>query len=355
MSSTSSRRPAAAFRSRAVALATWKRRRAAKAMRTCFCMLRKYRSLLGLSRTLLTSLSGPDPKMVEKAKELCEDLLANVREQYEEFKSRPPRSYGGYGGRGGDSYHGYNRDSHSHHHNSSHSYGNSPAPGAGPSASPPSSNGTPASAADYAAHYAQYYGTDPYAPYGGYQAYVQMYQQWMASQAQASQAGQQQGGTAAPPATTASAPGTSASPPPPPSEAAPPPPPPPSSAAPPPPPPSSGPPGTGSTGGYSAVCFALVNRIFQWLRLTLSRCLRRRAFRSSPTLPPSQPSIDHLHAFQILAEALADKRIIPRDSIFCPVNTQHSRGIGCDGPASPRHPSVGSVPSATGVVCVETL
>ncbi|SPQ27389.1 885bccf3-016e-4ee0-a1fb-7cdae83bc581 [Thermothielavioides terrestris] len=121
-------------------------------------------------------VAGPDPKMVEKAKELCEDLLANVREQYEEFKNRPPRSYGGggYGGRGGgDSYQGYNRDS--HHHNSSHSYSNSPAPGAGPSASPPSSTNTPTSAADYAAQYMQYYGTDPYAAYGGYQAYVQIW------------------------------------------------------------------------------------------------------------------------------------------------------------------------------------
>ncbi|KAJ4307099.1 hypothetical protein N0V88_000475 [Collariella sp. IMI 366227] len=132
-------------------------------------------------------VAGPDPKMVEKAKELCEDLLVMVREQYQEFKSRPPRSYGGgggggggYGSRGGgDSYHGYNRDS--HHQNSSHSYSNSPAPGAGASASPPTSASTPTSAADYAAQYAQYYGSDPYAAYGGYQAYVQMYQQWYAS------------------------------------------------------------------------------------------------------------------------------------------------------------------------------
>ncbi|KAL2135638.1 hypothetical protein VTI74DRAFT_7588 [Chaetomium olivicolor] len=185
-------------------------------------------------------VAGPDAKMVEKAKELCEDLLSMVREQYQEFKSRPPRSYGGggggYGGRGGgDSYHGYNRDS--HHQNSSNSYSNSPATGAGASASPPASTSTPTSAADYAAQYAQYYGADPYAAYGGYQAYVQMYQQWYASQ----------GGQAAT-AAAAAAPGASTSPPPPPpTEAAPPPPPP--SAAPPPPPPS-GPP---DASGYSAV------------------------------------------------------------------------------------------------------
>ncbi|KAL2149566.1 hypothetical protein VTH82DRAFT_8217 [Thermothelomyces myriococcoides] len=211
-------------------------------------------------------VAGPDPKMVEKAKELCEDLLANVKEQYEEFKSRPPRGYGGggYGGRGGDSYHGYNRDN--HHHNNSHSYGNSPAPGAAATPTPPASTSAPASAADYAAQYAQYYGTDPYAPYGGYQAYVQMYQQWAAAQAaQASQAGATPGaggaasapgapGAPGAPAGVSGAPGapgapgaSTSPPPPPPSEAAPPPPPP--SAAPPPPPPS-GPPGAS---GYNAV------------------------------------------------------------------------------------------------------
>ena len=36
---------------------------------------------------MLTSCSGPDPVEVQKAKELCEDLLKNVREQYEEFKN----------------------------------------------------------------------------------------------------------------------------------------------------------------------------------------------------------------------------------------------------------------------------
>src|SRR6478609_5585626 len=90
--------------------------------------------------TLLTNSRGPDPEMVKKAKELCEDLMANVREQYEDFKSRPPRAYGGGGGggssgygdrphnthhQGGSSYQGYNNNS--HHHNKGNSYGNSPA------------------------------------------------------------------------------------------------------------------------------------------------------------------------------------------------------------------------------------
>ncbi|VBB77287.1 Putative protein of unknown function [Podospora comata] len=205
-------------------------------------------------------VAGPDPLMVKKAKELCEDLLDNVKQEYEAFKSRPPpqRHYnggggggGGYGGGrgGGDSFHGqaYNRDSHSHHnssHSQSHSYSNSPAPpAASSSASPAPAASTPTATnpADYAAQYAQYMqyygsaaaGADPYAAYGGYEAYMRMYQQWMASQPQQAPA----------------APGASASPPPPPPSDAAPPPPPPSSA--PPPPPPGGPPGA-SGGMYSA-------------------------------------------------------------------------------------------------------
>ncbi|CAP70582.1 uncharacterized protein PODANS_3_6460 [Podospora anserina S mat+] len=206
-------------------------------------------------------VAGPDPLMVKKAKELCEDLLDNVKQEYEAFKSRPPpqRHYnggggggGGYGGGrgGGDSFHGqaYNRDSHSHHnssHSQSHSYSNSPAPpAASSSASPAPAASTPTATnpADYAAQYAQYMqyygsaaaGADPYAAYGGYEAYMRMYHQCMASQPQQAPA----------------APGASASPPPPPPSDAAPPPPPPSSA--PPPPPPGGPPGT-SGGMYSAV------------------------------------------------------------------------------------------------------
>ncbi|WQF81679.1 Putative KH domain containing protein RIK/BLOM7 [Colletotrichum destructivum] len=215
-------------------------------------------------------VAGPDPKMVEKAKELCEDLIANVKEQYEEFKSRPPRSYGGGGGGGygdrsrshdggygdrsrshdgghGGGHGGYQGHSgHGGHggggYNSGHGghgghggYGGGHGAAQSPSPAPPGGSNSPAAGADYMAQYAQYYGgQDPYAAYGGYAAYVQMYQQYYAA-AQA-----QQQGSPAPP-------GASASPPPPPSEAAPPPPP-PSSA--PPPPPSGSPPGTG---GYGAV------------------------------------------------------------------------------------------------------
>ncbi|KAF4948743.1 hypothetical protein FGADI_9398 [Fusarium gaditjirri] len=196
-------------------------------------------------------VTGPDPNMVAKAKELCEDLIANVKEQYEEFKSRPPR-YGSdrYGGdrHGGDRYNGGGDRNHSHggSHVASHgSYGGSSYggygsnPGGASNSPAPAGVNSPTNAADYAAQYAQYYGgADPYAAYGGYANYVAMYQQYYGAQAQAQAPG-------APGAT----PGQSASPPPPPSEVAPPPPPP--SSAPPPPPPSGPPPGTG--GSYGSV------------------------------------------------------------------------------------------------------
>ncbi|RYP19844.1 hypothetical protein DL765_003098 [Monosporascus sp. GIB2] len=207
-------------------------------------------------------VAGPDPKMVDKAKELCEDLLANVKEQYEEFKARPPRQhYGGHGGGYGDRSHGdrnygdrnYGDRNHGDRSYGDRSYGdrsgnrsgsygggyggyNSPAPGgASASPAPPASAGSPPN--DYAAQYAQYYGgQDPYAAYGGYAAYMQYYQYYAAQQAG------QQGSPAPPP------PGASASPPPPPPTEAPPPPPPGAAAPPPPPPPSGSPPGAGSYG-----------------------------------------------------------------------------------------------------------
>ncbi|CAG7944522.1 unnamed protein product [Penicillium nalgiovense] len=180
-------------------------------------------------------VAGPDANDVQQAKGLCEDLLTNVKEQYQRFKENPPQhNYGGYrggdrgdrgdryqGGGGGGGYGGgYNNRQ---QHNTSSA---SPA-GQAAAASSPSASATPA-AADYSAQYAQYYGTtDPYAAYGGYQnyvAYYQYYQQMAAAQQQ-----QQADGTAPSPAPASEAP-----------------PPPPSSGSPPPPPPGAG-------GSYSAV------------------------------------------------------------------------------------------------------
>lgn len=179
--------------------------------------------------------SGPDPKEVQHAKELCEDLLTNVREQYEEFKARGPPQRGydrppstGYGGQRGYG----DRQERSNSYGAGYGGYNSPAPAGAGLMSPGGAPGaaSPAAGADYAAQYAQYYGgADPYAAYGGYAAYAQYYQQYMA----AAQAAQQQ----APPGP----PGSEQAPPPPPSEA---PPPPPGGA------PSAGPPGVN---GYNAV------------------------------------------------------------------------------------------------------
>ncbi|KAG9257387.1 KH domain protein [Emericellopsis atlantica] len=182
------------------------------------------------------NVTGPDDSMIDKGKELCEDLIANVREQYEEFKARPPRQHGGHGGRGshggyGGGYNDGNRGS----YGGNNSYERYSSNGASNSPAPPGTD-SPANASDYAAQYAQYYGgQDPYAPWGGYANYVALYQQYYGQQAGGQTPGQAPGAPGA---------GQSASPPPPPSGAAPPPP--PSSA--PPPPPSGAPPGTGSYG-----------------------------------------------------------------------------------------------------------
>lgn len=48
-------------------------------------------------------VAGPDPAMVQQAKEDCIDLLGNVKKQYEEFKRHGP-SYGRQHGGGGGGY-----------------------------------------------------------------------------------------------------------------------------------------------------------------------------------------------------------------------------------------------------------
>ena len=159
----------------------------------------------------LTDLSGPDPREVQHAKELCEDLLVNVKEQYQRFKENPPQQNRGYGS---GSYQQNDRQGHGGY---SGGYGGgyggqqSPAPASAMSPTiqaPPGTPGAPGagSPTDYSAQYAQYYGgQDPYAAYGGYQvimppikalfailtlhqnyvAYYQYYQQQAAQQQQA--------------------------------------------------------------------------------------------------------------------------------------------------------------------------
>lgn len=158
-------------------------------------------------------VAGPDPKEVERAKELCEDLLKNVRGQYEHFKANPPpqrmESYtdgygadahrGSYGGGGGGGGYGRGRDrdssysgGHQNHNQQNHNQNNyagspytatptTPAPGTGAGASP--ADPTNASA-QWAAYYAQQPGGDPYAAYGGYEAYVAYYNYYAQQHAQ---------------------------------------------------------------------------------------------------------------------------------------------------------------------------
>ncbi|KAL4740302.1 hypothetical protein BDV11DRAFT_169208 [Aspergillus similis] len=169
-------------------------------------------------------VAGPDPNEVQRAKALCEDLLNNVRERYQEFKENPPQ-HGGYGGGYGNR--GNRHDNYGGGYGAG--YGGQHQQSPAPATASPSGQVTPGatSAADYSAQYAQYYGSDPYAAYGGYQNYVAYYQYY---QQAAQQQQQQQSQSPAPP------------PPPPASEA--PLPPPPGSGSPPPPPPG---------GSYSAV------------------------------------------------------------------------------------------------------
>ncbi|KAJ5172438.1 hypothetical protein N7492_005031 [Penicillium capsulatum] len=168
-------------------------------------------------------VAGPDANDVQVAKELCEDLLANVREQHQHFKENPPQhSYGGYGQRGGDRHHGGGGGGGGYGGYNSRSQQS-------PSSASPAGADSSAAMADYSAQYAQYYGSsDPYAAYGGYQNYVAYCQYYQAAAAQQQQ--QQSAEGSAPP------------------------PPPPSNEAPPPPPPGSGsPPPPPGGGSYSAV------------------------------------------------------------------------------------------------------
>ena len=196
--------------------------------------------------------SGPNPNEVQRAKELCIDLLDNVRREYEAHKANPPpqRSYGGGGGGGyqggyGGGGHQDRQNSYGNHNSGGYGSGygvQSPTTPAPPGTSNRDASNTtpgapPGGLDDYATQLNQYY-----AQYGGYQnylAYYQYYQQQAALQQQ-----QQAGGGMTPT-------GGMGSPAPPPGA-------PPGDAAgaaqpPPPPPPSGSPPGMSNGGGYNAV------------------------------------------------------------------------------------------------------
>ncbi|KAL1302621.1 hypothetical protein AAFC00_002992 [Neodothiora populina] len=150
-------------------------------------------------------VAGPDPNEVQRAKELCLDLLNNVRSQYEAFKERGPRGGGDYGDRGhrggggggGGGYGDRERGGYGGGHGGgghgggyggqSGGYGggyggyNSPAAAAPATGAAMSPNAMQSATPDYTQAYAQYYqqtGQDPYAAYGGYEAYMKMYMEY---------------------------------------------------------------------------------------------------------------------------------------------------------------------------------
>jgi hypothetical protein len=169
-------------------------------------------------RGLANLHSGPDPNEVKRAKELCEDLITSVRQQYEEHKSQPqPARFPGYGGQTPNVYmpsmSGQTQSGSPTPVNPGPPSGSQPPPPPPASASPPGTDATSA----YANPYATYYGSDPYAAYGGYQAYLQ-YCEFAHNRYECSLLTQEDQAyyAQAQPGTGAAAPGTSASPPPPP-------------------------------------------------------------------------------------------------------------------------------------------
>lgn len=110
--------------------------------------------------------------MVQKAKELCEDLLANVRQQWQRHKDNP-RTYGGYGDRQGSQGYGGYGQGYGSGYGGYGGYGSGYGQGSSnsvqsPTTAPGTSNGSgsPASQQDYAAQWAQYFQQNPqYAAY----------------------------------------------------------------------------------------------------------------------------------------------------------------------------------------------
>ena len=120
--------------------------------------------------------SGPDPKEVQRAKELCEDLLSNVREQHQRHRDNPPqRAYGGQGGNQGysSSYGSGYGSTYGGYGGYGAGYGGQASPSAAvqsPSAAPGTgAPGAGGGATDYSAQWAQYFAQNPQAAQYYYQ------------------------------------------------------------------------------------------------------------------------------------------------------------------------------------------
>lgn len=162
---------------------------------------------------MLTLTSGPDANDVERARELCLELLENVKKSYDAFKERGPRGSGG-GDRGGGGYDdnrgGYgqrdrNGGSNSYDANSQQ-YGYHQQPYGGGAQSPQAAqpqgqeqayNMDPQQVAAWVQYYAANPDQDPYAQYGGYGAVMAQYYGQQAGYA--SSPTQQQNGMMPPP------------------------------------------------------------------------------------------------------------------------------------------------------------
>jgi hypothetical protein len=158
--------------------------------------------------------------MVQKAKEEAQGLLDHVKSQYEEFKARGPsrsdRHQGGYGHGGHDRHHSGNGapsrgyDSNNYGQYGGYSNGNAYGQGHynqnsyGSTESGTEQAQVDAGQPDYSEQWKAYYeqlqsqqkptgegtesqGQDPYAAYGGYEAYMNWYQQYYQAQYAADQ------------------------------------------------------------------------------------------------------------------------------------------------------------------------
>lgn len=134
---------------------------------------REHNNELESDEPLYLHVTGPDAAEVQRAKELCEDLVNSVRQQYEEHKSQPqPVRFPGYGQQAQSQYGAQAGTPNS-------GSPPPPPPGSGAhevpatTAATAAAPGTDAATLAYQNQYAAYYGgADPYAAYGGYAAYA---------------------------------------------------------------------------------------------------------------------------------------------------------------------------------------
>lgn len=176
MLSIFNKRRVAKFRSKVAVLVSWNLRLITSPMSLCTYTSRKCSSRFLALNLSLTGCSGPRPDGVAHAKELCEELLDNVKAEYQSFKERPPQhrfNNDGYSnGRSGSGY--GDRPPRERNHSYGHgNYGNHG--GYGGTTEAQATNATNAGThSSYASYYstAAQGGTDPYAQYGGYENYM---------------------------------------------------------------------------------------------------------------------------------------------------------------------------------------